>query len=100
MVTQVGIDDHVARSEEPFFAEVDGEIVILSISTGRYYQVGPVGTAIWNRMETPVAVRSICEELMDRFDVDEESCRMDVLTFLEELLDDDLVQIVPEPQSA
>ena len=93
MTKKLGMDDHVARSREPVFTEVDGEIMMLSVSSGRYHQVGPVGTAIWKLIEVPCSVRSICGRLEDRFHVDEETCRADVLTFLHELLENDLLQV-------
>lgn len=93
MTKKVGMDDQVGRSETPVFAEVDGEVVLLSVSNGRYYQVGPVGTAIWKMIERPCSVRSICERLQERFEVDEERCRTDVLAFLHEMLEDDLVRV-------
>lgn len=62
------------------------ESVMLDIERGRYFGVKDVGHVIWADLEQPSTVEDLCLRLRQQFDIDEETCRTDVLAFLDKLL--------------
>jgi hypothetical protein len=83
----------VVRSDEPVAVEVDRTVVMLSIAQGMYFGLEGVGPRIWALLERPRSVAQLCADLMDEFEVDQESCLRDVCAFLEELTDARLVRL-------
>jgi coenzyme PQQ synthesis protein D (PqqD) len=84
----------VVRSDGILAAEIDGEAVMLSIENGKYYGLDPVGTNIWNLASEPRSIEQICAALLDRYDVDAETCRKEVTELLEVLVADGSVVVV------
>jgi hypothetical protein len=84
----------VVRSHAVLANEIDGEAVMLSIENGKYYGLDGVGTDIWNLVSEPRSIGAICTELLDRYDVDAETCRNEVIEFLEVLVADGSVSVV------
>ncbi|GAB6039770.1 lasso peptide biosynthesis PqqD family chaperone [Endothiovibrio diazotrophicus] len=83
----------IRQSEEQVAAEVDGEVVMMSIERGNYYGLDEVGSRIWQLIETPTTLDALCDALTAEFDVDAATCESDVTRFLEELDEQGLVQI-------
>lgn len=77
----------VAHSENQVAAEVDGEIVLMSIDQGKYFNLGEMGSQVWRQLDRPRAVSELCDELQGVFEVDRAICERDVLLFLEKLLE-------------
>jgi len=88
----------VARDPAPISADLDGEVVVLSVDKGKYYSLNEVGSRIWALMERPISVASLIEILMGEFEVERTLCQGEVLAFLGELHRDGLVQIF-EPRT-
>ncbi len=83
----------VVRSGEPLTAPVDEDLVMLDPRRSVYYGLDPIGRRIWQLLEEPRSVSDVCTALDEEFEVDPETCRADVLAFLEELSDAELVEI-------
>lgn len=66
-------------------AEVDQEIVALSIEKGICYGLNPVGARIWRLLAEPIRIADICAALVSEYKVDPETCLSEVLDLLEEL---------------
>jgi hypothetical protein len=86
----------LSRSTSQVSTELDGETVILNITAGVYSGLDPVGTAIWNILEKPVTFSQIVEEILTRYDVTEDQCIDDMLLFLKDLADNQLIAISDE----
>src|SRR6056297_67631 len=89
----VDVNSTVKRNEEVFANEVDGEAVMMNIQTGKYYGLDEIGTRIWELMEEEIEVRKIIDELRKEFDVSEQQCKKDVLTLLDDLKSNQLIEI-------
>ena len=72
---------------------VGDETVILDLASGTYYGLDPVGARIWQLMAEGKALASVCETLVDEFDVSRETLERDVLHLTKELCDKGLVNI-------
>jgi hypothetical protein len=75
----------VVRNDGFMEAEIDNEIVALSVETGMCYGLDPIGARIWRLLADPIGVADICEVLAKEYQVEFDTCRRDVLALLEEL---------------
>ena len=74
------------RNPELLAAEMDGELVMMSIENGAYYGIGGVGAAIWALLEHPTSIDALVHAICKEYAVDDAVCRTDVLAFAGELL--------------
>jgi hypothetical protein len=81
----------VVRGDGFLTAEVDNEIVALSIDKGTCYGLNRTASRIWDLIEAPIHVSDICATLVERYDVEPSTCESQVLDLLEELRADGLV---------
>ena len=88
------IDEHTAvvRRAEPLTADVHGETVMFHPEAGSYFALGDVGTRVWDLLAEPRSVIQICDALRAEFDVDPETCRAQVLEFVTEMHEKQLVE--------
>jgi hypothetical protein len=85
----------LVRSDEPFTAVVDGEVVMFSPAQGAYFGLDPVGTRVWELLEEPRTIDDVCTILTEEFAVDAKTCHDDVVALVEQLRDAELVSEVP-----
>jgi hypothetical protein len=62
------------------------EIVFFDDRAGKYFAVSSVGADIWNMLESPMSMDSIVARLMERYDIDEATCRTETTDFLTRML--------------
>lgn len=77
----------VARSDAILFTELGDTVVMMDTRVGRYYELDAVGARIWALIEPGPRVAELCEAVAAEYDVDRDTCRDDVLAFLDELGD-------------
>ncbi len=80
------------RVKDVISTELDGETVILNIGTGIYSGLDRVGTTIWNALEQPASFLNLKTCIMAAYEVTEEQCNSDLRTFLDELLNNNLIE--------
>lgn len=74
-------------------SDLAGETVLLGLKTARYYGLVDVGARIWELLRDPISVSAISEAIASEYDVTVERCEPDVLRFLEELHDQELIEV-------
>lgn len=62
-----------------------GETVILGADAGQYFGLNEVGARVWELLQEPVRVSTICETVCAEYEVAPEQCARDVLELLAEL---------------
>lgn len=93
-------DSLVVRDSEPIFTTIDEEVVMLSPRAQAYFGLGMVGSEIWNAIEKPRRVEELCAALLQEFEVDAETCRREVLDFLNDLVERGLAHVLSEKGGA
>jgi hypothetical protein len=83
----------LTRCADKISTGLEEETVILDIASGNYSGLDQVGTTIWNLIEEPRSFRDICQKIMAEFDVKEDVCRKDLVTFLNELAENKLITV-------
>lgn len=71
---------------------MEGETVLLDVSTGRYYTLNRIGSVIWEQCTGQATVRDIHTVLCDRFDVTSERALHDLVILVNELVQEGLLQ--------
>lgn len=92
MKTKLNRDSIVRRCEGQVSCEIDEQIVVLSVEKGSYFQMDDVGSFIWNLVQTPLSVASLCQRLCEAFEVGEEQCELDTLSFLKAMNEIKLIE--------
>lgn len=89
--------DTVVRNEGLLAAEVDGELVAMSVENGVVYGLNAVGARVWALIEEPRTIDSLCAQLMGEFEVDAEVCARDVTELLAQLYQEKLITVRNPP---
>lgn len=82
----------VRRIDGVIDAEIDGEAIALSLDHSRAFEMGPVGTRIWQLIDSRITVARLCEALLEEFEVDDATCRSEVFAFLSQLAREGLIE--------
>lgn len=78
----------------PLFSEVDNEVVMLDVISGCYYNLDPVGSDIWKRLQNAMSVAELCAALQQDYDADAETIQQDVIAWLDKMREKGLIIII------
>ncbi len=81
------IDHHLLASK------VFEDVVMLDTETGDYFGLGTVGGALWESLKEANSLMEIFPKIEEKFEVTEEQFYEDVLPFIEQLLQNRLLEI-------
>lgn len=87
----MNLDSVVARSGKILHTDVDGDVTMMSVETGRYYSVSAVGARIWALLEQPRTGAQICDALLTEYRIERSRCEAEVLHFLGQLAEEQVV---------
>ncbi len=88
----IRLNSLISQGKGNIVSDMDGEKVMLSIHKGKYYNLGDMGGVIWDRIHTPVQVTELIKTLVEEYDVSQSVCEEQVISFLELLLREDLIE--------
>lgn len=74
-------------------ATLGDEAVLLDANSGRYYGLNELGARIFELIRTPSAVRDVKATLLQEYKVEEEQLEADVLTFLRDMEQRNLIEL-------
>jgi hypothetical protein len=90
-----GLDSWVVRSPEPIAAEVGDGLVMLSVQEGKYFSLNPTAAAIWRRLESPMRIGELCDQMVDEFDIGREHAIQAVPAFVAKLIEQKIATVPP-----
>lgn len=73
------------RADGLLAAGVGDELLMMSVELGKYFNLNPVGTRIWELLESPRTVDDLVEALTGEYDVSADTARSEVERFLSAL---------------
>ena len=77
---------------------VDGQAVLIAPAGKEVITLNAVGTLVWGALEAPRAVEDVVDELLPRFTgVERQQLEEDVLAFVHELRDSELLEVADSP---
>ena len=83
----------IIAAKDQISRDLNGEAVILNMKSGVYCGLNEVGARIWQLIQEPVNIKRIRDTLLEEFDVEPSRCERDVLTLLQQLADQGLIEI-------
>ena len=83
----------ISRSPAVLTAEVDGEIVMMSIEQGRYFGLDDIGSDIWKRLEQPCSFATLVDRLAADYAADRATIAADVEALLGRMAAQDVVRL-------
>lgn len=83
----------IRKSADLLEAPMDDSLALMSIESGKYFGLNAVGRAIWELLEQPTSFQDIISSLMNRFDIDERSCKDQCKNFLKELMQRKMIEL-------
>jgi hypothetical protein len=87
-------DTFVLRNEQKFLiSHIGDEVVMMDIDKGVYIGINSVGSSIWNMLEQELPVKEIVFSLTDKYDISAEQCEKETLTYLHQMLEQDMLMI-------
>ncbi|MCT8138137.1 lasso peptide biosynthesis PqqD family chaperone [Anaerobacillus sp. CMMVII] len=89
----VSLNNIVRQGTGNIVSDMDGEKVMLSISKGKYYNLGEIGGEIWELIQTPILIEEVITTLTSRYDVEQSVCQEQVLSFLGLLANEGLIEV-------
>ncbi len=92
----LSLDAVIAQSEQQVSTVVDGETVLMDVRSGKYYKLDDIGSRVWSLIVKPIAVRTVCNQLVQEFEVEPATCETATLTLLQKLQKCNLIR-VPAP---
>jgi hypothetical protein len=81
-----------APHREAIESRLGEEMVILHLERGIYFGLDAVGTIVWERLQTGETPEAILEYVCKHFDEVPETVDKDVSTFLQQLLENELIE--------
>ena len=85
-MTDLTLSTRLQRNPDLMSAEMDGELVMMSVENGAYYGIGGVGSRIWTLLAAPISLTEIVQAISRDYEVDAATCEADVLAFAGDLV--------------
>jgi Coenzyme PQQ synthesis protein D (PqqD) len=82
------------QNQESIVSDMDGEIVMMSIQNGKYYNLGTVGGLIWNKIIDPNTFGELINDLTSEYDIEKKECENQVISFLDLLYKEKLISLL------
>jgi hypothetical protein len=90
--SRLSLDTVVCASSNQVSSRVGDEVVILDLDSSLYYSLDPVGARIFELLQQPARLDAVLEAMVSEFDVDRQTARTDLLTLVDALVAQKLVE--------
>lgn len=92
----------VMPSEERYVAQTDvvdcdigGDRALLHMESNTYFTMNGTASVLWLALDEPKSVDDLVRVVTEHFDVTEERCRGDIETVVQQMIDANVVSVVP-----
>jgi hypothetical protein len=89
----IPFESKITVPESVLFRELDGEAVLLSLGSERYYGLDEVGTRMWLLLAEHGAIPPAYDALLAEYEVAEDQLRRDLLDLVEKLVAEELLAV-------
>ncbi|WP_127536562.1 lasso peptide biosynthesis PqqD family chaperone [Paenibacillus illinoisensis] len=88
--------DRVKQKEGNLVSDMGGEKVMMSIQSGKYYNLGSTGGRIWELLSQERTIADLVDILASEYEIDTDTCQVQVIPFLEHMSREGLIDVVHE----
>ena len=92
----ISFAQRVSVPSDVLIREVEGQSVILSLQSERYFGLDEMGTRMWTALTTCESIQAAYEALLSEYDVDGELLRRDLQDLIARLVEHGLVEVSGE----
>jgi hypothetical protein len=92
-MNKITLQSIISAKKEIVAADMDGDTVMMSVEAGKYYNLGTIGGVIWKMLASPISVATLITKLLERYEVTREQCETEVLSFLNEVQKEGLLEV-------
>jgi hypothetical protein len=93
--SSIGLETFIARKAGLPETAVDDDLVIFNVAAQNYVGLDDIGRAVWEFLAEPRRVDEICQAMAARYDGPPDVICGDVMAFLGDLADQELIVIDP-----
>tara|TARA_Y100001935_G_scaffold198727_1_gene166914 strand:- start:134 stop:412 length:279 start_codon:yes stop_codon:yes gene_type:complete len=68
--------------------------ILLNLNSGSYYELNEVAYLIVQNLNNSIRFKEIKEIVVKNFDIEEDKCEKDILSFLQNLIDRDFLEVL------
>jgi DNA-directed RNA polymerase delta subunit len=79
------------KSNDLLEAPMEDSLALMSIEQGKYYGMNPVAKFIWEQLAEPISFKDLIDLLLNKYEIEDDSCKEQTLHFLSELLDKKMI---------
>jgi hypothetical protein len=79
--------------QEQISSSLDEESVVINLKSGVYYGFNPVGTRIWDLIQSPKTLDELKAILISEYEVEPDQCDRDLVTMFRDLEAAGLIEI-------
>ena len=90
---EISFQDRVTIPKDVLLSGLEGESVLLNLESERYFGLDEVGTRMFSVLTESNSIQAAYEVLLDEYNVDAESLRSDLLSLIDNLIDQGLMEI-------
>lgn len=92
----ISLNQFAVQTKGNIVSDMGGEKVMLSVENGKYYNFGESGGEIWDLLKEKISVNQLVETLIFKYEIEQSDCEEQVISFLEELLAEGLIEVSEE----
>ncbi|OFX44137.1 MAG: hypothetical protein A2046_14470 [Bacteroidetes bacterium GWA2_30_7] len=74
-------------------SQIDGETVMMSLENSEYYGLNSTASRIFALVEKPISIQIICNQLISEYNIDFDTCYLQVINILEDFNKKGLIEI-------
>ena len=93
MDAPLSLQTTVIVSSQQISCPLGDEAAILNMKNSVYYGMNPVGATVWNLLKQPKTIAEIRDAIIEEYEVEEKRCEQDLLTLLEEMRSEGLIEV-------
>ena len=90
----------VVATNQHIASDLAGETVILNLKNGTYYGLNDIGVFIWNMLQEPCPVSTICDAVQEAYDVERAQAEQDIIYLLQDLAAEELIEVNHAPNTS
>lgn len=81
----------VSRNPDVLFSDLGEKIMMMSMKSGNYHELDQIGSLVWREIEHPIQISALQATFSARYNVPKEQCLTDLMGFLDDLSELDLI---------
>lgn len=91
----IEISSIVSASSDLLSTQIDGELIMMDMESGQYFNLDRIGTVIWRELAQPRTVADLLQFLVERYEAPVSEIERDVLDLLWQMADRKLIRVHP-----